>query len=163
MNNDKRVLIEETDAGKRRREQPEERKPKRPKKGWLIALVAVLLAALIAGLAVYYVRSHRGGELVSQTTSFAITAATAEDGVPVEDAFDHVATGEDALGGEMGGSADTGSTTFYRTWRTTASSDEDDADEPEETTRKRTTIRNPGEEISKAVDDFWNEVSKQVG
>lgn len=164
-NEEHRVLIEETDAGRYRREHPEDRGPKKPKREkkamnkWVIVVAAVVLVALLAGLAVALVRHHKSEELATQTTSAVATTAPTEAGVDVEDALEHIATGEDALGGEMGVPESTEASSWRRT---TASSESSSEDTTAETTRNWTTIRNPGEDISKAVDDFWEGVSKQV-
>ncbi len=163
-NEENRILIEETDAGRYRREHPEERGPKKPKREkkamnkWVIVVAAVVLVALLAGLAVALVRHHKSEELATQTTSAVATTAPTEAGVDVEDALEHIATGEDALGGEMGAAAPSET----RSWRRTTAASSSSEDTTAETTRKWTTIRNPGEDISQAVDDFWEGVSKQV-
>ena len=58
-NKGSKVLIEETDSGRHRRENPEpEPKKKKRVSGWLIAVAAVVIVGIIAGLAVYFVQQH---------------------------------------------------------------------------------------------------------
>ena len=175
--NEREVLIEETDAAKRRRENPAP-KNKRPLNKWLIAIAVGVVLAIIAGLVVYHVRSSRDDELTAETTAAVATTAPTQAGVAIEDAFDHVATGEDALGGEMGGSGeDTSDESATDESTSEDAEDEDDGDDEEESedttkettkkttrkTTKKTTAWDPGRDVSKAVDDFWKDVSRQVG
>ena len=58
-NKESKVLIEETDSGRHRRENPEpEPKKKKRVSGWLIAVAAVVIVGIIAGLAVYFVQQR---------------------------------------------------------------------------------------------------------
>ena len=167
----KDILIEETDAGRHRRENPEPEPKKKKVSGWLIAVIAVVVVGIIAGLAVYFVQQKQNEDdvyvrTVSVTTDKE-TMTTTEEDLKIEDSDDVVISGDDAIGGDLVG----GDTTTEGSWSWTTKSDEDSDDEEDsdsdsddkttkkttkKTTRRRTTQWDP----QQAAEDFWNEVSK---
>lgn len=174
--NEDRVLIEESDAGRRRREAAAAEPKKSKARPWLIAVAAVVLVGIIAGLAVYFVQNRNSKDVYERTISTVTTekATTTEEDFEIEDSDDIVIAGDDAIGGEMGGMVEEEAT--IRTETTGSLEDEDaddeDADEDDSTTKKttkkttkRTTRRTTvwdARQASKAIDDFWNGVSKAV-
>ncbi|MBP5272151.1 MAG: hypothetical protein ILO43_04200 [Clostridia bacterium] len=165
--NEDRVLIEESDAGRRRREAAALEPKKSKVRPWLIATAAVVLVGIIAGLSVYFVQKHQRENAVYERTISAVTtepAATTEEDFEIEDSDDIVITGEDAIGGEMGIADDAASDT-----ETTSDLDEEEDGEDEEDTTKRTTRRTTrrttawnAQDAQRAIEDFWRDVSRAV-
>lgn len=158
--NEGKVLIEETDAGRHRRENPEpEENNKKKLSGWLIATAVVVLVGIVAGLAVYFVQQKHKDEgvyerTVSVITDKATTETTTEE--EIEESDDIVITGDDAIGGDLAGE----DTTESKSWSFT---DEDDAeDDSDETTRRTTRRRTTTWDAQQAAEDFWNGVSRWV-
>lgn len=163
-NNEGKILIEETDVGRNRRENPEpEEKKKKRVSGWLIATAVVVLVGIVAGLAVYFVQQkQREAEVYERTVSVvtdkATTAATTEEAFEIEDSDDIVIAEDDAVGGDLAGEDVTESQSWSNT--TKDADDEDDADDSTKKTTKRTTRRTTQWDPQKAAEDFWNGVSK---
>lgn len=164
-NKEGKVLIEETDVGRHRRENPEPEPKKKKVSGWLIATIAVVVVGIVAGLAVYFVQQKRDSDVyvrtVSVTTDKATIATTEEEDFEIEDSDDIVIAGDDAIGGDL--ESETETTT--EKWTTSDEEDEDDedADSDDKTTKKttkRTTRRTTQWDPQQAAEDFWNEVSK---
>ena len=65
----KDIIIEETDAGRHRRENPEPEPKKKKVSGWLIATIAVVVVGIVAGLAVYFVQQKRDSDVYVRTVS----------------------------------------------------------------------------------------------
>lgn len=162
--NEGKVLIEETDAGRTRREnpEPEEKKTKRVS-GWLIATAAVVIVGIIAGLAVYFVQQKQKNDeferMLSVTTDKVTLKTTTEEEFEIEDSDDIVIAEDDAVGGDLAGEDATESTSWNGT-TTKDDDDEDDADDSTGKTTKRTTRRTTAWDAQKAAEDFWNGVSK---
>ncbi len=148
-NKEGKVLIEETDAGRHRRENPEPEPKKKKVSGWLIATIAVVVVGIVAGLAVYYVQQKRDSDVyvrtVSVTTDKATMTTTEEEDFEIEDSDDIVIAGDDAIGGDLEAETET------------TSVEEDDKTKK---TTKRTTRRTTQWDPQQAAEDFWNEVSK---
>ena len=148
-NKEGKVLIEETDAGRHRRENPEPEPKKKKVSGWLIATIAVVVVGIVAGLAVYYVQQKRDSDVyvrtVSVTTDKATMATTEEEDFEIEDSDDIVIAGDDAIGGDLEAETETTS---------------DEKDDKTKKTTKRTTRRTTQWDPQQAAEDFWNEVSK---
>ena len=148
-NKEGKVLIEETDVGRHRRENPEPEPKKKKVSGWLIATIAVLVVGIVAGLAVYYVQQKRDSDVyvrtVSVTTDKATMTTTEEEDFEIEDSDDIVIAGDDAIGGDLESETET------------TSVEEDDKTKK---TTKRTTRRTTQWDPQQAAEDFWNEVSK---
>ena len=148
-NKEGKVLIEETDAGRHRRENPEPEPKKKKVSGWLIATIAVLVVGIVAGLAVYFVQQKRDSDVyvrtVSVTTDKATIATTEEEDFEIEDSDDIVIAGDDAIGGDLEAETETTS---------------DEKDDKTKKTTKRTTRRTTQWDPQQAAEDFWNEVSK---
>ena len=132
-NKEGKVLIEETDVGRHRRENPEPEPKKKKVSGWLIATIAVLVVGIVAGLAVYFVQQK------------ATIATTEEEDFEIEDSDDIVIAGDDAIGGDLEAETETTS---------------DEKDDKTKKTTKRTTRRTTQWDPQQAAEDFWNEVSK---
>lgn len=163
--NEGKVLIEETDAGRTRRENPEpEEKKKKRVSGWLIATAAVVIVGIIAGLAVYFVQQKQKNDeferMLSVTTDKVTLKTTAEEEFEIEDSDDIVIAGDDAVGGDLAGEDATESTSWSGTTDKDDEDDEDDADDSTKKTTKRTTRRTTAWDAQKAAEDFWNGVSK---
>ena len=100
-NKEGKVLIEETDSGRHRRENPEpESKPKKKRvSGWLIATAAVVIVGIIAGLAVYFVQQKQKNEeferMLSVTTDKVTLKTTTEEDFEIEDSDDIVIAEDD--------------------------------------------------------------------
>ena len=161
-NKEGKVLIEETDYGRHRRENPEpESKPKKKRvSGWLIATAAVVIVGLIAGLAVYFVQQKQKNDeferMLSVTTDKVTLKTTTEEDFEIEDSDDIVIAEDDAIGGDLQEETET-------TARPTSKDDdEDDADDKDDTTKKTTRRRTTQWDAQQAAEDFWNEVSKWV-
>ena len=148
-NKERKVLIEETDVGRHRRENPEPEPKKKKVSGWLIATIAVLVVGIVAGLAVYFVQQKRDSDVyvrtVSVTTDKATIATTEEEDFEIEDSDDIVIAGDDAIGGDLEAETETTS---------------DEKDDKTKKTTKRTTRRTTQWDPQQAAEDFWNEVSK---
>ncbi len=148
-NKEGKVLIEETDVGRHRRENPEPEPKKKKVSGWLIATIAVLVVGIVAGLAVYFVQQKRDSDVyvrtVSVTTDKATIATTEEEDFEIEDSDDIVIAGDDAIGGDLEAETETTS---------------DEKDDKTKKTTKRTTRRTTQWDPQQAAEDFWNEVSK---
>ncbi len=148
-NKEGKVLIEETDAGRHRRENPEPEPKKKKVSGWLIATIAVVVVGIVAGLAVYFVQQKRDSDVyvrtVSVTTDKATIATTEEEDFEIEDSDDIVIAGDDAIGGDLEAETETTS---------------DEKDDKTKKTTKRTTRRTTQWDPQQAAEDFWNEVSK---
>ena len=148
-NKEGKVLIEETDVGRHRRENPEPEPKKKKVSGWLIATIAVLVVGIVAGLAVYFVQQKRDSDVyvrtVSVTTDKATIATTEEEDFEIEDSDDIVIAGDDAIGGDLESETETTS---------------DEKDDKTKKTTKRTTRRTTQWDPQQAAEDFWNEVSK---
>ncbi len=148
-NKEGKVLIEETDAGRHRRENPEPEPKKKKVSGWLIATIAVVVVGIVAGLAVYYVQQKRDSDVyvrtVSVTTDKATMTTTEEEDFEIEDSDDIVIAGDDAIGGDLEAETETTS---------------DEKDDKTKKTTKRTTRRTTQWDPQQAAEDFWNEVSK---
>ena len=148
-NKEGKVLIEETDAGRHRRENPEPEPKKKKVSGWLIATIAVLVVGIVAGLAVYFVQQKRDSDVyvrtVSVTTDKATMTTTEEEDFEIEDSDDIVIAGDDAIGGDLEAETETTS---------------DEKDDKTKKTTKRTTRRTTQWDPQQAAEDFWNEVSK---
>ena len=129
-NKERKVLIEETDVGRHRRENPEPEPKKKKVSGWLIATIAVLVVGIVAGLAVYFVQQKRDSDVyvrtVSVTTDKATIATTEEEDFEIEDSDDIVIAGDDAIGGDLEAETETTS---------------DEKDDKTKKTTKRTTRR----------------------
>ena len=145
----KDIIIEETDAGRHRRENPEPEPKKKKVSGWLIATIAVVVVGIVAGLAVYFVQQKRASDVyvltVSVTTDKATMTTTEEEDFEIEDSDDIVIAGDDAIGGDLEAETET------------TSVEEDDKTKK---TTKRTTRRTTQWDPQQAAEDFWNEVSK---
>ena len=145
----KDIIIEETDAGRHRRENPEPEPKKKKVSGWLIATIAVVVVGIVAGLAVYFVQQKRDSDVyvrtVSVTTDKATMTTTEEEDFEIEDSDDIVIAGDDAIGGDL--EAETEPTS-------------DEKDDKTKKTTKRTTRRTTQWDPQQAAEDFWNEVSK---
>ena len=145
----KDIIIEETDAGRHRRENPEPEPKKKKVSGWLIATIAVLVVGIVAGLAVYFVQQKRDSDVyvrtVSVTTDKATMTTTEEEDFEIEDSDDIVIAGDDAIGGDLEAETETTS---------------DEKDDKTKKTTKRTTRRTTQWDPQQAAEDFWNEVSK---
>ena len=145
----KDIIIEETDAGRHRRENPEPEPKKKKVSGWLIATIAVVVVGIVAGLAVYYVQQKRDSDeyvrTVSVTTDKATMTTTEEEDFEIEDSDDIVIAGDDAIGGDLEAETETTS---------------DEKDDKTKKTTKRTTRRTTQWDPQQAAEDFWNEVSK---
>ena len=145
----KDIIIEETDAGRHRRENPEPEPKKKKVSGWLIATIAVVVVGIVAGLAVYFVQQKRDSDVyvrtVSVTTDKATIATTEEEDFEIEDSDDIVIAGDDAIGGDLEAETETTS---------------DEKDDKTKKTTKRTTRRTTQWDPQQAAEDFWNEVSK---
>ena len=145
----KNIIIEETDAGRHRRENPEPEPKKKKVSGWLIATIAVVVVGIVAGLAVYFVQQKRDSDVyvrtVSVTTDKATIATTEEEDFEIEDSDDIVIAGDDAIGGDLEAETETTS---------------DEKDDKTKKTTKRTTRRTTQWDPQQAAEDFWNEVSK---
>ena len=145
----KDIIIEETDAGRHRRENPEPEPKKKKVSGWLIATIAVVVGGIVAGLAVYFVQQKRDSDVyvrtVSVTTDKATMTTTEEEDFEIEDSDDIVIAGDDAIGGDLEAETET------------TSVEEDDKTKK---TTKRTTRRTTQWDPQQAAEDFWNEVSK---
>ncbi len=145
----KDIIIEETDAGRHRRENPEPEPKKKKVSGWLIATIAVVVVGIVAGLAVYYVQQKRDSDVyvrtVSVTTDKATMTTTEEEDFEIEDSDDIVIAGDDAIGGDLEAETETTS---------------DEKDDKTKKTTKRTTRRTTQWDPQQAAEDFWNEVSK---
>lgn len=148
-NKEGKVLIEETDVGRHRRENPEPEPKKKKVSGWLIATIAVVVVGIVAGLAVYYVQQKRDSDVyvrtVSVTTDKATMTTTEEEDFEIEDSDDIVIAGDDAIGGDLEAETETTS---------------DEKDDKTKKTTKRTTRRTTQWDPQQAAEDFWNEVSK---
>ncbi len=148
-NKEGKVLIEETDAGRHRRENPEPEPKKKKVSGWLIATIAVVVVGIVAGLAVYFVQQKRDSDVyvrtVSVTTDKATMTTTEEEDFEIEDSDDIVIAGDDAIGGDLEAETETTS---------------DEKDDKTKKTTKRTTRRTTQWDPQQAAEDFWNEVSK---
>ncbi len=148
-NKEGKVLIEETDVGRHRRENPEPEPKKKKVSGWLIATIAVLVVGIVAGLAVYFVQQKRDSDVyvrtVSVTTDKATMTTTEEEDFEIEDSDDIVIAGDDAIGGDLEAETETTS---------------DEKDDKTKKTTKRTTRRTTQWDPQQAAEDFWNEVSK---
>ena len=148
-NKEGKVLIEETDVGLHRRENPEPEPKKKKVSGWLIATIAVVVVGIVAGLAVYFVQQKRDSDVyvrtVSVTTDKATIATTEEEDFEIEDSDDIVIAGDDAIGGDLEAETETTS---------------DEKDDKTKKTTKRTTRRTTQWDPQQAAEDFWNEVSK---
>ena len=148
-NKEGKVLIEETDVGRHRRENPEPEPKKKKVSGWLIATIAVVVVGIVAGLAVYFVQQKRDSDVyvrtVSVTTDKATIATTEEEDFEIEDSDDIVIAGDDAIGGDLEAETETTS---------------DEKDDKTKKTTKRTTRRTTQWDPQQAAEDFWNEVSK---
>ena len=148
-NKEGKVLIEETDVGRHRRENPEPEPKKKKVSGWLIATIAVLVVGIVAGLAVYFVQQKRDSDVyvrtVAVTTDKATIATTEEEDFEIEDSDDIVIAGDDAIGGDLESETETTS---------------DEKDDKTKKTTKRTTRRTTQWDPQQAAEDFWNEVSK---
>ena len=129
-NKEGKVLIEETDVGRHRRENPEPEPKKKKVSGWLIATIAVLVVGIVAGLAVYFVQQKRDSDVyvrtVSVTTDKATMTTTEEEDFEIEDSDDIVIAGDDAIGGDLEAETETTS---------------DEKDDKTKKTTKRTTRR----------------------
>ncbi len=145
----KDIIIEETDAGRHRRENPEPEPKKKKVSGWLIATIAVVVVGIVAGLAVYFVQQKRDSDVyvrtVSVTTDKATMTTTEEEDFEIEDSDDIVIAGDDAIGGDLEAETETTS---------------DEKDDKTKKTTKRTTRRTTQWDPQQAAEDFWNEVSK---
>lgn len=145
----KDIIIEETDVGRHRRENPEPEPKKKKVSGWLIATIAVVVVGIVAGLAVYFVQQKRDSDVyvrtVSVTTDKATMTTTEEEDFEIEDSDDIVIAGDDAIGGDLEAETET------------TSVEEDDKTKK---TTKRTTRRTTQWDPQQAAEDFWNEVSK---
>ena len=148
-NKEGKVLIEETDVGLHRRENPEPEPKKKKVSGWLIATIAVVVVGIVAGLAVYFVQQKRDSDVyvrtVSVTTDKATMTTTEEEDFEIEDSDDIVIAGDDAIGGDLEAETETTS---------------DEKDDKTKKTTKRTTRRTTQWDPQQAAEDFWNEVSK---
>ena len=148
-NKEGKVLIEETDVGRHRRENPEPEPKKKKVSGWLIAAIAVVVVGIVAGLAVYFVQQKRDSDVyvrtVSVTTGKATMTTTEEEDFEIEDSDDIVIAGDDAIGGDLEAETETTS---------------DEKDDKTKKTTKRTTRRTTQWDPQQAAEDFWNEVSK---
>ena len=148
-NKEGKVLIEETDVGRHRRENPEPEPKKKKVSDWLIATIAVVVVGIVAGLAVYFVQQKRDSDVyvrtVSVTTDKATIATTEEEDFEIEDSDDIVIAGDDAIGGDLEAETETTS---------------DEKDDKTKKTTKRTTRRTTQWDPQQAAEDFWNEVSK---
>ena len=148
-NKEGKVLIEETDVGLHRRENPEPEPKKKKVSGWLIATIAVVVVGIVAGLAVYFVQQKRDSDVyvrtVSVTTGKATMTTTEEEDFEIEDSDDIVIAGDDAIGGDLEAETETTS---------------DEKDDKTKKTTKRTTRRTTQWDPQQAAEDFWNEVSK---
>ncbi len=148
-NKEGKVLIEETDVGRHRRENPEPEPKKKKVSGWLIATIAVVVVGIVAGLAVYFVQQKRDSDVyvrtVSVTTDKATMTTTEEEDFEIEDSDDIVIAGDDAIGGDLEAETETTS---------------DEKDDKTKKTTKRTTRRTTQWDPQQAAEDFWNEVSK---
>ena len=148
-NKEGKVLSEETDVGRHRRENPEPEPKKKKVSGWLIATIAVLVVGIVAGLAVYFVQQKRDSDVyvrtVSVTTDKATMTTTEEEDFEIEDSDDIVIAGDDAIGGDLEAETETTS---------------DEKDDKTKKTTKRTTRRTTQWDPQQAAEDFWNEVSK---
>ena len=148
-NKEGKVLIEETDVGRHRRENPEPEPKKKKVSGWLIATIAVVVVGIVAGLAVYFVQQKRDSDVyvrtVSVTTGKATMTTTEEEDFEIEDSDDIVIAGDDAIGGDLGAETETTS---------------DEKDDKTKKTTKWTTRRTTQWDPQQAAEDFWNEVSK---
>ncbi|MEE1300356.1 MAG: hypothetical protein UHI93_07415, partial [Acutalibacteraceae bacterium] len=105
-NKEGKVLIEETDSGRHRRENPEpEPKKKKRVSGWLIAVAAVVIVGIIAGLAVYFVQQKQKNDeferMLSVTTDKVTLKTTTEEDFEIEDSDDIVIAEDDAIGGDL--------------------------------------------------------------
>lgn len=169
-----RVLIEESDAGRRRREAAEAEPQKSKAKPWLIATAAVVLLGIIAGLSVYFVQQRRNSDVYERTISTITTekaTTTTEEEFEIEDSDDIVISGDDAIGGEMGVAEEAEIRTETTSELNEEDADDEDADEDDSTkkttkkttrrTTRRTTVWN-ARDLEKAYEDFWNGVSKAV-
>ena len=145
----KDIIIEETDAGRHRRKNPEPEPKKKKVSGWLIATIAVVVVGIVAGLAVYFVQQKRDSDVyvrtVSVTTDKATMTTTEEEDFEIEDSDDIVIAGDDAIGGDLEAETETTS---------------DEKDDKTKKTTKRTTRRTTQWDPQQAAEDFWNEVSK---
>lgn len=145
----KDIIIEETDVGRHRRENPEPEPKKKKVSGWLIATIAVVVVGIVAGLAVYFVQQKRDSDVyvrtVSVTTDKATMTTTEEEDFEIEDSDDIVIAGDDAIGGDLEAETETTS---------------DEKDDKTKKTTKRTTRRTTQWDPQQAAEDFWNEVSK---
>lgn len=148
-NKEGKVLIEETDVGRHRRENPEPEPKKKKVSGWLIATIAVVVVGIVAGLAVYFVQQKRDSDVyvrtVSVTTGKATMTTTEEEDFEIEDSDDIVIAGDDAIGGDLEAETETTS---------------DEKDDKTKKTTKWTTRRTTQWDPQQAAEDFWNEVSK---
>ena len=148
-NKEGKVLIEETDVRRHRRENPEPEPKKKKVSGWLIATIAVVVVGIVAGLAVYFVQQKRDSDVyvrtVSVTTDKATMTTTEEEDFEIEDSDDIVIAGDDAIGGDLEAETETTS---------------DEKDDKTKKTTKRTTRRTTQWDPQQAAEDFWNEVSK---
>lgn len=166
--NEGKVLIEETDAGRIRRENPEpEENTKKRVSGWLIATAVVVLVGIVAGLAVYFVQQkQKDAEVYERTVSVvtdkATTAATTEEDLDIEDSDDIVIAGDDAIGGDLAGEDATESTSSNGSTTDEDDADDEDSDDSTKKTTKRTSRRTTVWDAQKAAEDFWNGVSKWV-
>lgn len=168
-NKEAKVLIEETDIGRHRRENPEPEPPKKKKKvsAWLIAIIAVVLVGIVAGLAVYAVQQKQKNDaferMVSVTTDkVTLKPTTEEEDFEIEDSDDIVIAGDDAIGGDLEDETET-TTGKWTTSEDEDSDDDEDSDADDKTTKKttkRTTRRTTQWDAQQAAEDFWNEVSK---
>ena len=149
-NKEGKVLIEETDVGRHRRENPEPEPKKKKVSGWLIATAVVVLVGIVAGLAVYFVQQKHNNDvyerMVSVTTDkVTLKPTTEEEDFEIEDSDDIVIAGDDAIGGDLEAETETTS---------------DEKDDKTKKTTKRTTRRTTQWDPQQAAEDFWNEVSK---
>ena len=164
MSEENRVLIEETDAARKRREQPEPKPKKTGPNWWIIAVAVVIIVGIVAGLTVYYVRSHDEQSALNERTLSVVTEPVGEDDEVLGETGDIIYTDDEALGGEMGAAETT--TTVTTTEEDT--DEEEDGDEEDETTEKpkttrRTTQRTTEFDPQEFVDDFMNDFFDGLG
>ena len=163
----KDIIIEETDAGRHRRENPEPEPKKKKVSGWLIATAVVVLVGIVAGLAVYFVQQKHNNDvyerMVSVTTDkVTLKPTTEEEDFEIEDSDDIVIAGDDAIGGDLEDETET-TTENWTSSEDEDSDDDEDSDADDKTTKKttkRTTRRTTQWDPLQAAEDFWNEVSK---